>query len=103
MAQIKRYKSGEFTVMSNYHFRDARLSGKAMGILSLILSLPDDWDLTIAGLTKMFSDGRCSVKTGIQELEKAGYVKRTPVTNEKGQFIDLRYDVFERPQTVTEE
>lgn len=80
--------------MSNYHFKDKHLSLKAKGLLSLMLSLPEDWDYTVAGLATLSSDGDTAVRTGLKELEKRGYLYRKRVyTN--GKVSDIEYHIFE--------
>lgn len=74
------------------------MSLKAKGLLSLMLSLPDDWNYSIAGLVTLSKDGKDSVMSALAELEKFGYLKRTRLTNEKGQFQGVEYDIFEEPQ-----
>ena len=85
-----------FTIMSNHHLRDKRLSLKAKGLLSVILSLPEDWDYTIAGLALICDCGRDMIRAAIQELEKAGYISRTQV-NESGKFGGNQYVIREIP------
>lgn len=99
MAVFRIQKTENYTVMSNTHFKDRRLSLKAMGILSLMLSLPDNWDYSVAGLAAIVSDGRDSINKALSELEKYGYLERVRVTNEKGQFAGYDYNVYEVPKT----
>lgn len=99
MPVARVHKSKDYTVMSNYHFKEKGLSLKAKGLLSLMLSLPDDWDYSIAGLVTLSKDGKDSVMNALIELETFGYLKRTKVINEKGQFAGYDYDIFEKPQT----
>lgn len=83
-----------YTVMPNYHLRDKRLSYKARGLLSVILNLPEDWDLTQSGLVSLSDkDGTDSVRSAMKELMDYGYIVRERVKNEKGQFIDTVYHV----------
>lgn len=84
--------------MSNYHFKEKRMSLKAKGLLSLMLSLPDDWNYSISGLVKLSKDGKDSVMSALAELEKFGYLSRSKVINEKGQFSGMEYNIFEEPQ-----
>jgi hypothetical protein len=97
MAVFRVNKNTNYTVMSNYHLRDKNLSLKAKGLLSLMLSLPPDWDYTVAGLCAICKEGRGSVRTALIELEELGYLKRTTVRDEKGHFSDQVYDIFEVP------
>ena len=89
-------RTAGYTVMSNHHLRDKRLSLKAKGLLSVILSLPEDWDYTIAGLALICDCGRDMIRAAIQELEKAGYISRTQV-NESGKFGGNQYVIREIP------
>jgi hypothetical protein len=84
--------------MSNHHFKEKKMSLKAKGLLSLMLSLPDSWDYSISGLVKLSKDGKDSVMSALTELEKFGYLIRTRITNSKGQFAGIEYNIFEEPQ-----
>lgn len=90
-------KTANFTVMSNTHLKDRRLSYKSKGLLSVILSLPPDWDYTITGLAVIASDGVDSVKTAIKELERYGYVTRAQLRDERGRMSQNEYRVYENP------
>ena len=79
-------KTKDYTVMSNYHLRDRRLSAKEMGLLSFVLSLPDDWDFTIRGLIGLMRDGKDSIYGALRNLEAFGYVRRRQRRNAKGQL-----------------
>lgn len=98
MSVIRVHKTANFTVMSNYHFKEKKMSLKAKGMLSLMLSLPEDWDYTVAGLVTLSSDGKDSVNSALKELESFGYLSRRRMTNEKGQFAGMEYNIFEQPQ-----
>lgn len=98
MSVFRISKTKNFTVMSNYHFKEKKMSLKAKGLLSLMLSLPDDWDYSVSGLVKLSKDGKDSVMTALAELEKFGYLTREQMTNEKGQFSGVQYNIFEEPQ-----
>ncbi len=92
-------KTENYTVMSNYHLRDKRLSHKAKGILSEMLSLPPDWDYTLAGLAMLATDGVDSVRSGIKELERYGYLKRKQLRDyTSGKLQNNEYLVYERPE-----
>ena len=91
------HKTSDYTVMSNTHFKEKEMTLRAKGLLSLMLSLPDDWDYSIAGLCTLSKDGKDSVMNALLELEKFGYLVRTQETNDKGQFIGFNYDVYEVP------
>ena len=97
MSTFRVNKNVNYTVMSNYHLQDRRLSLKAKGLLSYMLSLPDDWDYSLKGLTIGCKDGLDSVRTAVLELENHGYVRRQKVRNAKGQIIDYDYQVYESP------
>lgn len=98
MSVVRVHKNSNFTVMSNYHFKEKKMSLKAKGLLSLMLSLPDDWDYSIAGLTTLSKDGRDGVMSALGELEKFGYLERSRVINDKGQFAGVEYNIYEHPQ-----
>lgn len=98
MSIMRIHKTKNFTIMSNFHFKEKKMSLKAKGLLSLMLSLPDDWNYSISGLVTLSKDGKDSVMSALAELEKFGYLKRTRLTNSKGQFQGVEYDIFEEPQ-----
>ena len=98
MGTFRVHKTSNFTVMSNYHFKERKMSLKAKGLLSLMLSLPDDWNYSVSGLVTLSKDGKDSVMTALAELEKMGYLSRERVVNEKGQFSGIEYNIFEEPQ-----
>ena len=97
MAVYRVEKNHDYTVMANHHLRDERLSLKAKGLLSLILSLPDDWDISIQGLATIVSDGIASVRSGIGELMDAGYIQREIGHAEGGTFAGYIYTIHETP------
>jgi len=84
--------------MSNYHFKEKKMSLKAKGLLSLMLSLPDDWNYSIAGLVKLSKDGKDGVMSALGELEDFGYLTRERQINQKGQFAGIEYNIYEQPQ-----
>ena len=100
MSVVRVNKTKNYTVLSNYHFKEKKMSLKAKGLLSLMLSLPDSWNYTISGLCALSKDGKDSVMSGLAELEKFGYLIRTQKTNDKGQFSGVEYNIFEEPQEV---
>lgn len=100
MAVMRVHKTGNYTIMSNYHFKEKEMSLKAKGLLSLMLSLPEDWDYSINGLATLSKDGRDSVMGALKELEKFGYLIRTRTNDEKGRFSGYDYDIFENPQST---
>ena len=98
MSVIRINKTKNYTVLSNYHFKEKEMSLKAKGLLSLMLSLPDDWNYSISGLVKLSKDGKDSVMSALSELEKFGYLMRVRLQNEKGQFNGVEYNIYEEPQ-----
>ncbi len=102
MAVFRIEKTRDYTVMSNYHLRDKSLSLKAKGLLSLMLSLPEDWDYTMKGLARICKDGIDSISGGIRELEAHGYLVRARVRNENGQLGSIEYTILEQPKEPTQ-
>jgi hypothetical protein len=84
--------------MSNTHFKEKKMTLKAKGLLSLMLSLPDDWNYSVSGLVTLSKDGKDSVMSALGELEKFGYLERVRTINSKGQFSGIEYNIFEQPQ-----
>lgn len=99
MAVFRIEKTKDYTVMSNNHLRNTSLSLKAKGLLSLMLSLPEDWDYTTQGLAQICKDGIDSIRNTIKELEKHGYIIRKRIRNPKGQLSSIEYTIFEEPKT----
>lgn len=97
MAVFRVEKTTGYTVMSNYHLRDKNLSCKACGLLSKMLSLPDEWDYTTRGLAKICKDGVESITTALKELEECGYLIRRQNRDEKGRMANTEYVIFEHP------
>lgn len=100
MSVIRVQKNKNYTVMSNVHLRDKRLSLKAKGLLSMILALPDDWTYSINGLVSICKENGTAVKTALSELKECGYLRVTklnPNETKSGRF-EYVYDVFEEPQ-----
>lgn len=98
MSTIRVNKNTNYTVMSNYHLRDMNLSLKAKGLLCVMLSLPDNWDYTIIGLTQILKEGKDSIVSILNELENNGYLERMQVVDSKGRFAGYDYTVYEQPQ-----
>ena len=92
-------KTGNYTVMSNYHFQENEMSLKAKGLLSLMLSLPETWEFSINGLAALSHDGRDGVNAALQELERFGYLVRSRKTDDRGRLCGYEYDVYEMPLT----
>ena len=84
MAVFRIEKNSDFTIMPNYPFRDMRLSFKGRGLLGTMLTLRDDWDYTLAGLTAISPHGKSYVSTGLNELEQLGYLERRQLRDEQG-------------------
>ena len=103
MAVFRIEKTKDYTVMANHHLRNRALSLKAKGLLSLMLSLPDDWDYTTKGLSHICKDGVDSISATVRELEAAGYVKRRRLRNAQGQLAEVEYTILEQPQPPEED
>lgn len=100
MAVIRINKTANYTVMSNAHFKEREMSLKAKGLLSLMLSLPDDWDYSIAGLVAICKESESAIKSTLNELKAFGYLvvsKKMPGETESGR-IEYDYDIFEQSQ-----
>ncbi len=98
MAVCRIEKNKNYTTMSNYHLRDRNLSNKARGLLSTMLSLPDDWDYTTRGLASICKDGVDSITAQLKELETCGYLVRRRRRDERGRMCDVEYIIYEEPQ-----
>lgn len=96
---FKVNRTKDYTVMSNHHFKNKNLSLKAKGLLSLMLSLPDDWSYSIKGLVTLSKDGRDSVMAALKELESEGYIARRRLRNAKGQVANTEYIISETPMS----
>ena len=97
MAVFRVEKTKDFTVMSNYHLRDKNLSLKAKGLLSQMLSLPEEWDYTLAGLACINKESKDAIRSAVNELEQAGYTTRRQTTTEGGRCGCNEYLIRERP------
>lgn len=103
MSVVRMNKTENFTVMSNFHFKEKKMSLKAKGLLSLMLSLPNDWDYSISGLVSICKENETAIKNTLNELQKFGYLivsKLMPNKEEKRSRIEYIYDIFESPQEV---
>lgn len=98
MAIFKVEKTNNYTVMSNYHLRDKRLSLKAKGLLSQMLSLPENWDYTLRGLTAINRESIDAIRTAVLELEKNGYITRQQGRDAKGKMTNIEYTIYEKPR-----
>ena len=99
MAVFRIEKTRDYTVMANHHLRNTALSLKAKGLLSLMLSLPEDWDYTTKGLARICRDGVDSICATVRELEDAGYIIRERVRNANGRLGSIEYTILEQPRT----
>lgn len=98
MSVFRVHKTKDFTVLSNYHLKDKSLSLQAKGLLSVMLSLPDDWKYSIRGLASISKEGEKAIKSTLDELKEHGYLAVTKHAPEAGnRYISYEYDVFERP------
>ena len=95
-------KIENYTTISNYHLQDKNLSNKAKGLLTIMLSLPPNWDMTLKGLVSLSSDGIDAIRTTITELEKNGYLSRTRGRSELGQLQCTEYTIYEQPMRESE-
>lgn len=103
MAVFRVEKTKDYTVMSNHHLRNTALSLKAKGLMSLMLSLPEDWDYTLKGLACICKDGVDSISGAIKELERHGYLSRKRLRLPNGRLGDIEYTIHELPENpVTE-
>ena len=98
MAVFRVERNRGYTVMSNHHLRNRGLTLKAKGLLSQMLSLPDNWDYTLAGLSRINRESIDAIRTAVWELEKAGYITRRQGRDEKGKMAAIEYTIYEQPQ-----
>lgn len=96
MAFFRVEKNKGYTVMSNHHLRNKELTLKAKGLLSQMLSLPENWDYTLAGLSHINKESIDAIRTAVLELEKAGYTERTQGRDEKGKMTAITYTIYEQ-------
>ena len=97
MAVFRVEKNKGYTVMSNHHLRNKELTLKAKGLLSQMLSLPENWDYTLAGLSHINKESIDAIRTAVLELEKAGYIERSQGRDEKGKMTAITYTIYEQP------
>jgi len=97
MAVCRIKKNRNYTYMSNFHLRDLNLSNKTCGLLSKMLSLPENWDYSTRGLAAICKDGVDSITSQLKELEKYGYLQRHRIRDENGKIIDMEYIIYEEP------
>ena len=98
MAVFRIEKTRDYTVMSNYHLKDRTLTLKSKGLLSMMLSLPEEWNYTTRGLAAICREGVDSIGAALKELEMKGYIKRSQLRDEKGKITDTEYVIYETPQ-----
>ena len=98
MAVFRVERTRDYTVMSNYHLKDKRLTLKSKGLLSQMLSLPDDWDYTLSGLSVINRESKDAIRSALNELEAARYIRRRQTTDASGKFSSNEYIIYERPE-----
>ena len=98
MAVFRIERTRDYTVMSNHHLRNANLSLKAKGLLSMMLSLPEDWNYTTRGLAKICKEGVDAIGAALRELGAAGYIVRHKLRDRQGRISDTEYVIYEQPQ-----
>ena len=98
MAVFRIERTRDYTVMSNHHLRNANLSLKAKGLLSMMLSLPEDWNYTTRGLAKICKEGVDAIGAALRELEATGYIVRHKLRDRQGRISDTEYVIYEQPQ-----
>lgn len=100
MAVFRVERNTGYTVMSNHHLRNKELSLKAKGLLSQMLSLPEDWDYTLAGLSYINREKIDAIREAVRELERAGYIQRSRERDEKGRLRGTDYIIYEQPPNL---
>ena len=103
MAVFRIERTRDYTVMSNHHLKDSALSLKAKGLLSMMLSLPEEWNYTTRGLAKICKEGVDAIGGALKELEKAGYIVRRQLRGPGGRISDTEYTIYEKPRPHAEE
>ena len=103
MAVFRIERTRDYTVMSNHHLKDSSLSLKAKGLLSMMLSLPEEWNYTTRGLARICKEGVDAIGGALKELEKAGYIVRRQLRGPGGRISDTEYTIYEKPHLYTEE
>ena len=98
MAVFRIERTRDYTVMSNHHLRNGKLSLKAKGLLSMMLSLPDEWNYTTRGLAAICKEGVDAIGKTLKELEQAGYIIRRQLRGRDGRISDTEYTIFEKPR-----
>ena len=98
MAVFRIERTRDYTVMSTHHLRNGTLSLKAKGLLSMMLSLPEDWNYTTRGLAAICKEGVDAIGGALRELEAAGYIVRHQLRDKQGRISDTEYVIYEQPQ-----
>ena len=98
MAVFRVERTRDYTVMCNHHLKDSNLSLKAKGLLSMMLSLPDEWNYTTRGLAAICKEGVDAIGKTLKELELAGYIIRRQLRGKDGRISDTEYTIFEKPR-----
>lgn len=97
VAVFRIERNRDYTVMSNHHLRDTELSLKSKGLLSMMLSLPEEWNYTTRGLAAICKEGVDCIGSALRELEQAGYIVRSRIRDSKGKIVDVEYIIYETP------
>jgi len=103
MAKIRVERNKGYTVMSNYHLKDKTLTLKSKGLLSMMLSLPDEWHYSTRGLAAICKEGVDAIGAALKELEKAGYIIRNQIRGERGRIVETEYVIYEQPGCMVEQ
>jgi hypothetical protein len=103
MAVFRVEKTQNYTVMSNHHLRNQKLTLKAKGLLSQMLSLSEEWDYTLAGLAAINRESVDAIRTAVRELERAGYIERRQGRDARGKMAATEYVIYEQPQQTAPE
>ena len=98
MAVFRVEKTKNYTVMANHHLKDRRLSLRSKGLLSVMLSLPEEWDYTLKGLSVISKEGVDAIAEAVKELERAGYIIRSRQRDDHGRLRGMEYVIYEQPQ-----
>jgi len=101
VAVFRVERTRDYTVMSNHHLKNKDLSLKAKGLLSQMLSLPENWDYTLAGLSAINRESKDAIRSAVNELEKAGYIRRRQTVDSRGKFSGNEYIIYEQPQPLS--
>lgn len=100
MAVYRVEHTRDYTVMCNYHLKDRTLSLKAKGLLSMMLSMPEEWNYSTRGLAAICKEGVEAISNALKELEKFGYIVRRQLRGTNGRITDTEYIIFEKPQAT---